>query len=786
MRRLVILCAVAWLVGLIAPAVGVALPEARHYEMVSPLYKGGYGVENSGVSAIAMEGGEEGEALVFRSHGIFAGSPNDALTSSYLAQRAGAGWATTSLAMPATLAPESGLASEFQPAFGSVLFELSYPGENVGQGEFSSKDPVLLVHRLDSPDTAPSAAEPDPLFSAFPNPAPNFEIAGLPLERIDGKRVAHAGSEGTSLNLCTTAVRTGVGGLEGEPLSREAIANLPGNKGQDLYEVGGGAEGCGDQRFVRLVGVGNKVGPSGEPASISAHCPTELGGDVSSGEANRFNAITTDGSGVFFTVSVGDVKELKECNDVSHPAALFARLGGERTIQISKPISEVCEVGEVCPGQQPAEFVGASEAGSKVFFTSVQATLVPENTDTSKNVYLAEIGCPETTPECATAEREVTSLVQLSHDPQAGKASNVQGVVGVSGDGDRVYFVAQSVLSEEGPVGEGVQAGPIEGADNLYVYDSVDRTTHFVADLCSGPSTSGQVEDLACSNSLSANAQHNDTGLWRPGHAEAQIAGAEGRFLLFSAYGRLTSGDTDSARDVYRYDAGSGTLTRVSVGEGEYDVNGNNDAFDASLPLLIQNGQLDNDRMLSYRAVSEDGSRILFETAEPLSPAASNGLTNAYEWHEGEVSLVSSGSDPEPVGEASGGRHGTGEAVITPSGRDIFFVTVQGLLPGDTDGARDVYDARIGEGLVPAPAPREQCPGGACRGPLVAPAPELVPASASQVPGENLTPATAVSSHEKAKPKHKKRRHRKRRKPKHRARARHSSLNGADARRQRR
>ncbi len=37
---------------------------------------------------------------------------------------------------------------------------------------------------------------------------------------------------------------------------------------------------------------------------------------------------------------------------------------------------------------------------------------------------------------------------------------------------------------------------------------------------------------------------------------------------------------------------------------------------------------------MDNRAVSEDGSRIVFTTAEPLSPAASNGLVNVYEWHE--------------------------------------------------------------------------------------------------------------------------------------------------------
>ena len=67
------------LVGLIVLALmaltassALALPEGRHYEMVSPPYKGGYGVLN--LLATAMQGPGEGEGVVFNSTGHFAGS----------------------------------------------------------------------------------------------------------------------------------------------------------------------------------------------------------------------------------------------------------------------------------------------------------------------------------------------------------------------------------------------------------------------------------------------------------------------------------------------------------------------------------------------------------------------------------------------------------------------------------------------------------------------------------------------------------------------------------------
>ena len=98
---------------------------------------------------------------------------------------------------------------------------------------------------------------------------------------------------------------------------------------------------------------------------------------------------------------------------------------------------------------------------------------------------------------------------------------------------------------------------------------------------------------------------------------------------------------------------------------------------------------------MNNRAISEDGSRIVFTSAEPLSPDATNGSVNAYEWHAGpggggSVSLVSTGSDPQ----------GVEDVVISPDGSSVFFITAQGLVPQDTDGAPDVYDARSG-GRIP-------------------------------------------------------------------------------------
>ena len=403
-----------------------------------------------------------------------------------------------------------------------------------------------------------------------------------------------------------------------------------------------------------------------------------------------------------------------------------------------------------------------------MFFTTA-AQLVTGDTDPSTNLYMAKIGCPGGEAEaCAAGQRVVTGLTEVSHDPHAGQGAEVQGVVSVAPDGRRVYFVARGVLSEAANE-QGV--APAEGADNLYAYDEASGATAFVGDLCSGPELSGVADDVSCPADLEGEAippvprLRNDSELWLSGRSMAQTAGAEGGFLVFSTYARLiTSGpeaDADDAQDVYRYDAGSGshppTLVRVSVGEAGHDANGNGDdrevigavnnepvrGADARIQQAATNLVPNEERGVVRRAVSEDGSRIVFTTAEPLSEAASNGLENVYEWHEGVVSLISSGSATEP----------DEDPVITPSGRDVFFTTTAGLVPGDTDGEADIYDARSEGGFPPTPAQAEACSGDGCQGPLTNPAPLLVPGSVSQAPGGNLAAPAPVVAKAKAKAK---------------------------------
>jgi hypothetical protein len=721
------------LLGCVFTAVpALALPEGRVYEMVSPPYKAGYGVRQ--IKAVAPNG----ESVAFYSQGTFAGAPSGLTPIDYLAHRTATGWSTSSLVPPASLLPSVSVQDVSSTLESSVA--LGKPGPNREAAFFENSGQEFLTHESGIPD------------NVF-----NWERAGAPLETVTSEG-GNALYDGASPDLCHLFVH----GKDAPPLSDEA---LEAKGGIDLaYEDN---RGCGGEK----PGIG-VVGLNDAGKLINRSCEAVIGdsGLYGGSAENQFNAVAGDGRVVFFTTGV----ETKG-GGCSSDYQVFARLGGERTIEVSRPLTVAPgeECSEVpCAGSEkrvPTAFAGASEDGSLAYFTTT-ASLAQGDKDTGSDLYLARIGCSGGGEGCAVSERVVTSLVQVSHD--GGGVAEVQGVVRVAPDGSRVYFVARGVLA-----GANLEGGsPVLGADNLYVYDAGSESVRFVAELCSGPGVSGPggslrdggVGDRSCPADLEGGGEgsRNDVGLWVRS-AEVQTAGSAGEYLVFSSFGRLTRDDTDNARDVYRYDANTRSLVRVSVGEAGFDANGDrNDgdeppkineqgetepgtvqAADATIIQGALGGSVLSQYDMGSRAVSEDGSTIAFESSEPLSPGAVNGLSNVYEWHEGSVSLISSGSGQEPVEDA----------VISPSGNDIFFVTSQALVPEDVDSAPDVYDARIGGGFPVAPAPPEECSGDACQGPLTNPVPLLVPGSVSQAPGENFpvpSPAqpVAVKSKTKSKP----------------------------------
>lgn len=686
-----------------ASCTAFGLSNGRVYEMVTPLYKGGYG----GVLEAAAP---NGESAVFTSPGGFANVPSPSTGNAYVARRIdGVEWRTQALQPPFILSN----ASEFSSKLESVLTGYADSNGNL----------EIWQHSLELPDTAEY-----------------WQLVGM-IENTTQK-LSHIEELGANDDLCHVIVEQ-VGGV----LPPGALVSVP-----ELYDLSTGCRGA--QKSYNLVAVTNGAGVGGAPELISKVCAPVFGGNGV--PPTDFNAISGNGEEVFFGVNV-EQGASQACTTGTRQ--VFVRLGGERTVEVSRPLNSEepfggCGLeGEVpCAGaadRPSAFFSGASEDGSVVFFTTT-ADLLSGGPPSENQLYMARIGCPAGESECSVGSREVTSLVRVSEDPTPTQAADVVGVVDVAPNGGAVDFVAHGVLTsasnDEGEVAS-------DGADNLYAYDTSTGKLEFIADVCSGPSASGEKEDQYCPRSL--NSENNDTGLWG-GFAEAQVTN-DGGVLVFSSFGRLVrrgpDADTDAGRDTYRFDLATGGLARVSIGEKGFGGNGNGEGFNATIPVSgygPAGAHVPVGHEMGERAVSGNGSWIVFTTSEPLSAGASNGLSNVYAWHEtegsneGTVSLISSGNsstnDFNPVIAPE----------TVPDGRDIFFMTSAGLIPEDTENDLDVYDARIGGGFPGHGVGLAQCSSDACQGPLSAPVPTLVPGSMSQPPGGNYSP---VPPEKKAKPK---------------------------------
>jgi hypothetical protein len=467
-----------------------------------------------------------------------------------------------------------------------------------------------------------------------------------------------------------------------------------------------------DHDQLRRVDVDN----AGQPLTPVCASP-----NMGSGFGSAHHAISTDGRVIFLGCS-------------QDPAALFARVDGTTTISVSESqcTRTPSDPGGACNAHSLATFQGASADGTRVYFTTGDQ-LVSGDTDDTSDLYECDI--PTGTPAPVGSVNQCPALREVSG---AATGADVQGVTRLSEDGSRAYFVAKGVLASN-PEANGASA--MAGDYNLYAWTRdtghPDGETRFVAKL--DPADGGSTGN----------------GLWNSDWT-GRLAQAtdDGRYLVFGTYAPLIDhgpqADTDSARDIYRYDAQTGALTRLSIGvDGD---GGNEPGVDANFTINAESTDKALIKRSARTAMSDDGGSVVFNTTDALAPGDTNGTVDVYLWHEGHVSLISSGkpSDDQAVQEFTNSALGTTAgglvvALISPSGRDVYFETTARLVSTDVDTVFDIYDARVdgGFGLSRSPA----CSGDACQSPPSAPPPPSQTGSTSstgQAGPLQTTPAFTV------------------------------------------
>ncbi len=464
----------------------------------------------------------------------------------------------------------------------------------------------------------------------------------------------------------------------------------PSREANNLYEWVGG----------QLLSV--NVLPNGKPApnaTFGAYPAEPEAGDGFSKDPDLSHVISADGSRVFWTdLATGD---------------LYIRENGTRTVQMDATHGPEAGGG--------GEFWTASSDGSKVFFTDCKRLTEDSTAVFSSNCADAGAGSDDAGLSgndlygYDVASGQLTDLT-IDHNASDTLGADVQGVVGASEDGGYVYFVADGVLA----VGDAEGRKPAAGQPNLYF------------------SYGGQTTFIATLNERSDNPEGGSGGLiagdWKPtlGRRTAEVT-PDGHDIVFETTNSITGYDNAGFREVYLYDAGSGKLTCASC-----LPTGEPPGEESFLPISGE-----RNATFQPRLISEDGSRVFFDSGVALVAHDTNGKTDVYEWERdgsgscqdsrGCVYLLSGGTNP----------YGSYLIGASASGDDVFFLTRAQLAPQDENEAYDIYDARAGGVLPPSPP---ECSGTGCQGVPFAPTAFAVPSSETFGGIGNFSPPSGASA----------------------------------------
>jgi hypothetical protein len=685
------------------------LPDGRAYELVSSatdnqtvsnLQTGEESQSDEGATA-PFRAATDGNSVTYAGYPSLeggSGAEGDGQSNEYLATRSATGWTASDIMPPGTDAN-----SEYQ---------------------YFSNDLSLGVLRADdsSIQASPSSAHCKyPLYSY----AGKEYHALITQAKTPGKcgfpKSAGASADGSHILLESEAALTAQA-----PEGSES-------RTYNLYDLADGQ--------LHLV----NVLPDGQPeATPSASFGSPPLGDNTI--ADFSNVVSPDGSRVFWSSLTFTHHGSEPAYD---PKALYMRENDTQPQSPLGPGDECLASVDACTVQIDAAeakcvaearcksgeglFWTASADGSKVFFTDC-------NRLTADSTAVPGSGCiHEDQREELKAEGEdlyeyeigTGRLTDLTVDDNAGDSlgADVQGVIGASEDGSYVYFVANGVLASTANA-EGMT--PTSGQPNLYVRH--ESATRFIATLASSDNEVPSYYGNWASR-----------GDWRLplGNRLAEVT-PDGGAVVFESTLRLTKYDNQGPngnplREVFVYDARHERISCASCNPSGASPSLAVSETSSDLPISSQ-----STAGYMQRWISDDGSRVFFQTDQPLVPEDTNGKEDVYEWERngtGSCAAVAAGEREEGcVYLLSGGQTNDSSflADASASGDDVFFTSRGQLTPQAGDQNVAMYDARVGGGF---PEITTACTGTGCQG--VPPAPPIfaTPSSATYNGVGNFEPA---------------------------------------------
>ena len=666
---------------------GLGLPDCRSYEQVSPVEKGE--VEAIGFPGL-VQASRSGDRVRYFSATAFNecensdGSPYPYYVSS---RASGGGWSTACV-------------SAGKVAFSEELLETPLSGRAELAG-FAADEQQLIFETEEQ------------LLTGAVAHAPNVYEQDLQ---------APAGKQLTLVGLVPPAGHESCSGLECEVSPAGAVAGA----GQNGELDAGAPQGGSHYTQSAISADGSRVFFTALPSGrIYLREDAQKTVQVSPGPA-VFREATPEGEFVFYSEGE-DLYRFDTSTETSEPVAQPVTATG--TGDLTKGSDEITEVAQAAGVFRVGEFISGPGVPDDARIKAV-------------GPHSLVIG------ESRPGEPQET----IAGDQLTGSPGAVLGVLGASADGSTVYFAAAGVVAENAREYEYVNAqGEHEHASETAANEPDLRQTGGVANLYEWyqPPTGAPVTTFIARLFNAGDEELENAGDeldWSGFRAEDSPAPKEsrvtpdGQTLLFSSELSLTGYDNSgpcaprsACREFYRYSAGAGgSVGRLSC------VSCNSDPAQAPLgdaQLAGEGGSssiaASGERLLP-RNLSEDGSRVFFDSPDSLVAGVASSLTSVYEWEapasqselekaensctssslsfhasdEGCLFLISSGIDGAYFGDASA------------NGGDVFFFTAQQLAPSDDDEVADVYDASVnGEGCGapgypechPEPKPVPQC-----------------------------------------------------------------------------
>jgi hypothetical protein len=378
------------------------------------------------------------------------------------------------------------------------------------------------------------------------------------------------------------------------------------------------------------------------------------------------NAVSSDGSRIFFTAPEGQTEQNVGEPGCDEPGQLYMRADDGEPIDVATP-----EPGVQVSTVSPVRYNFATPDGSKVFFNTEMA-LTSDDTSNANKLFEYDADGPE---------------------------------------GKRLKRIASGVPAERG-VGLPEAAGFIFSEDGSTVY------------VVYGTQTAQEITRYSTITGEGAHVAHiEDTA----GQSSRSYSTSNGEFFLFP--GKRVENDPRGAGhlELYRYSHADGSVICVTCGTGVAPEQGRAVTMESlstvletpdALPAVTEiseNGQEVFFETSAQLVPQDQNSTAVFPRFVP-------GM-DVYEWEADEAGgcelaqgctyLLSSGeaSGPSTLIDASA------------NGDDVFFESPAQLLPQATPEFPNIYDARVDGGFAPPPRAREclSCQGVGSPPPLFSP-----------------------------------------------------------------